>query len=96
MKKIGMEFNLPVSIFREGKNFIAYTPVLDLSTSADNYDRVKKRFEEIVGIFFEETIKNGDINSVLKNLGWRRIKKSWSPPTVISQELKNIKVPLSC
>jgi len=96
MEKINVEFNLPVSVFREGKNFVAYTPALDLSTSADNYDKVRKRFEEIVEIFFEETIKKGNINSVLKDLGWSQIKKRWTPPTVVCQELEKIKIPLNC
>ena len=54
MNKTMLEFNLPVSILREGKSFIAYTPALDLSTSARTYNEAKKRFREVVEIFFEE------------------------------------------
>ena len=41
-----LNLQLPVSVFKEGKHFIAYTPVLDLSTSGKNYEEVKKFVEE--------------------------------------------------
>ncbi len=73
MKNIKLEFNLPISIIKEGKSYIAYTPALDLSTSAENYEQAKKRFSEIVNIFFEEIIKKGTLENVLGDLGWKNI-----------------------
>lgn len=84
---------LPVSIFKEGKQFVAYTPVLDLSTSANTYEDAKRRFGEVVSIFFEETIKKGTLGEVLESLGWQKIKKQWTPPSIISQNLQEIKIP---
>lgn len=95
MKKTFFEFKLPVSIFKEGKQFVAYTPVLDLSTSGKNYDEVKRRFEEIVHIFFEELIQKGTLKEVLADLGWRKIQKQWSPPPVISHESEKIRIPVA-
>ncbi|MBU2635015.1 hypothetical protein KJ841_00895 [Patescibacteria group bacterium] len=91
--KAMFKFNLPVSILREGKKFIAYTPALDLSTSGESYKEAKKRFEEIVEIFFEEIIKKGTLEEILRDLGWRRIQTKWNPPIVISQESQTIQVP---
>lgn len=88
-----LEFKLPVSILREGKKFIAYTPTLDLSTSGNNYDEAKQRFGEIVNIFFEELVKKGTLKKVLQNLGWKQIQTKWSPPVVISQESQTVRVP---
>jgi predicted RNase H-like HicB family nuclease len=93
MKKVMLEFNLPVSILKEGKKFIAYTPALDLSTSGKTYEEVKRRFSEIVNIFFEELMKRGTLEDVLRGLGWRRLRKRWSPPVVVSQESQTIRVP---
>jgi len=92
MKTVKLEFNLPVSILREGKKFVAYTPALDLSTSGKSYEEAKKRFKEAVSIFFEELIKKGTLEEVLRDLGWKRIQKKWSPPIVISQEFQTIQV----
>jgi hypothetical protein len=86
---------LPVSIFKEGKHFIAYTPVLDLSTSAKTYDEAKKRFFEAVDIFFEYTTKKGTLDIVLKDLGWRKVNKNWMPPVLVSQEMEGIKIPVT-
>ena len=94
MNKAMLKFNLPVSILREGKKFIAYTPALDLSTSGESYKEAKKRFGEVVEIFFEEIIKKGTFEEVLRDLGWRRIQTKWSPPIVISQESQTIQVPV--
>jgi len=88
-----LEFKLPVSILREGKRFIAYSPVLDLSTSGKSYEEAKKRFKEIVNIFFEELIKKGTLEEVLRDLGWRRVQTRWNPPVVISHESQIIRVP---
>jgi len=94
MKNAFLEAKLSVSIFKEGKRFVAYTPVLDLSTSGKTYKEVKKRFAEIVNIFFEETIKKGTLDEALQELGWRKIHKQWQPPVLIAQESEEIKVPL--
>lgn len=83
---------LPVSVFKEGKYFIAYTPVLDLSTSGKTYNDVMKRFAETVEIFFEELFQKGTTEEVLLGLGWRKIKQHWSPPSLISQESKQMEL----
>jgi len=93
MRKIMLELKLPVSILREDKKYVAYTPALDLSTSGKNYEEVKKRFNEIVNIFFEELIKKGTLDEVLRGLGWKRVQAKWNPPIVVSQESQAVRVP---
>jgi len=88
-----LELKLPVSILREDKKYVAYTPALDLSTSGKNYEEVKKRFNEIVNIFFEELIKKGTLDEVLRGLGWKRVQAKWNPPIVVSQESQAVRVP---
>lgn len=88
-----MLVKLPVSILKEGKKFVAYSPALDLSTSGKTYGEAKKRFAEIVNIFFEEIDKKGSLEDVLKELGWAKIQSRWQPPVVISQESELVRVP---
>ncbi len=88
-----LEFKFPVSILREGKKYVAHTPSLDLSTSGKNYEEVKKRFNEIVNVFFEELIKKGTLEEALRDLGWRRVQAKWNPPVIISQESQTVRVP---
>ncbi|MEA2092653.1 MAG: hypothetical protein U9P61_01630 [Patescibacteria group bacterium] len=65
MKNLKLQVNLPVSVLKEGKKFIAYTPALDVSASGDTYEEAKKRFDEVVHIFFEEVYEQGTLEEVL-------------------------------
>ncbi len=89
---MNLNFKLPISIIKESNKYIAFTPALDLSTSGDSYTEAKKRFLEIVNIFFEELIDSNNLDEVLTNLGWNKIKSKWNPPIVVSQDIENIKV----
>ena len=89
-----LEIKISVSILREGKKYVAFTPALDLSTSGKSFRQVKKRFNEAVGLFFEELIEKNILEECLKDLGWRNVKKGgWSAPQIISQKLETFCVP---
>ena len=83
---------LPVVILREEEYFIAHSPVLDLSTSGKSFEEAKKRFEEVVGIFFEELVNKGTLSKVLGDLGWMKNDKKWVPPTIVSQESESFRL----
>ena len=92
IQKIKTEYRLPVMILKEGANFIAYTPALDLSTQGKTLEEVKQRFSEIVEIFFEELITAGTLPEVLTSLGWRKKANSWQPPVVVENAYETITV----
>jgi predicted RNase H-like HicB family nuclease len=89
-KKIN--FKLSVLFLREGEKFIAFSPALDLSTSGETFEEVKKRFAEIAHLFFEEVIKKDTLEQVLSELGWRKVKQNWQPPIFIARESQEISV----
>ncbi len=93
--KLFFKYSLPVSILKEGKYFIAYTPVLDLSTSGKSYKEAKLRFNEAVQIFFEELIEKGTLEKVLADLGWQKVQKQWTPPLLIGHESARVSIPLA-
>ena len=95
MARLNFEVSIPVAFLREGKYYIAYSPVLDLSTSAKSYEEVRDRFSEIVQIFFEELLEKGTLEEVLSELGWRKVRKQWFPPVLVGQETESFRVPLS-
>ncbi|MFH1394785.1 MAG: hypothetical protein ABIH09_01350 [Candidatus Omnitrophota bacterium] len=92
-----MKCSLPVIILKEGKNFIAYTPALDISTSATTVNKAKKRFEELVHIFFEELEEMGTTEEVLANCGWIKSRKNkkqvWQSPRFITEMDETFKIP---
>lgn len=93
MKQVEIVLNIPVSILKEGNKFIAYTPVLDLSTSGKSVKAAKANFSEIVEIFFDELLKKGTMDEVLTNLGWKKIKKQWAPPKEVEHCHEFLRVP---
>ena len=78
-----------MSVFREGDVFVAYSPVLDLSTSGESFELAKNRFGEVVQIFFEELIEKGTVEEVLSDMGWEKQRSQWVPPILISQETES-------
>jgi predicted Rossmann-fold nucleotide-binding protein len=86
MKKLAFKASLPVMFLREGKQFVAYTPVLDLSAAGNTFKQAQKHFAEAVTILVEECQRMGTLEEVLEELGWKKRKEEWMPPVVISHE----------
>ena len=95
MKNVPTQFNLPVSILREGNIFVAYTPALDLSTSGNTLEEAQKNFVEAVNIFFEELIEMGTIDDVLTELGWQKNNNTFFPPIVVANQTESFSIPIS-
>lgn len=88
------QFNLPITVFKEGKYFIAYTPVLNLSVQGKTEAEAKERFVDAVVLFFEELEEMGTTEEVLFELGWEKIRKEWRSPAV-SLVAQPVDVPIS-
>jgi len=88
---------LNVTFYREGNKFIAYSPALDLSTCGDTQLQAKRRFEEALQLFLEESNKMGNLEDVLLECGWKKVgnrQKTWLPPVYIGQVQEEVQ--LSC
>jgi len=86
-----IEVNLPVIVLKEGNQFIAYTPALDVSTCGHTLAQAHKRFNEAIKLFLEECIRMGTLEEVLLDSGWtRRSGKNFVPPQVIQNTLQPI------
>ena len=95
MKQVTFPANIPVSFFKEGDAYIAYCPILDLSTSASTFEKVKERFSEVIEVFFEELVDMGTLDEVLANLGWTKVRQRWTPPFSVGHDLQSVAIPLS-
>lgn len=95
-KPILMEISLPVYFIEENGQVTAHTPALDLATCGKDFDEAKKRFAEIVAIFFEELSEMGTTEEVLEECGWKKVNEKpfkWEPPRIIKHIIENFKVP---
>ncbi|MEK7115841.1 MAG: hypothetical protein AAB879_00415 [Patescibacteria group bacterium] len=52
MKKSFLLVTLPISIFKEGKTFVAHSPVIDLASCGKTRVEAERRFNEATRIFF--------------------------------------------
>lgn len=87
-----LNFKIPVTIFKEGNIFVAYTPALDLSTSGKTFAQVRERFAEAITIFFEEIEKMGTKDEVLGSFGWQKTKQEWRPLSPVAHEMQEFQV----
>ena len=95
MKRVPIQFTLPVTILKEGDSFVAYTPALDLSTAGSTFEEAQKNFVEAVNIFFEEIMEMGTLNEVLAELGWQKQDNMFVPPMIIANQTEKFSIPLS-
>jgi predicted RNase H-like HicB family nuclease len=75
--------DIKVIFLEESRKIVAFAPALDLATSADTLEEARRRFEEILEIFFEETLEKGTLEEVLAECGWRKVSRPrvhWVPP----------------
>lgn len=76
-----LKTKLTVQFLREGNEFVAHCPALDISTSGSSLEEAKEMFSELLDIFFAETLKMGTLEKVLYECGWTKVgRKGWSPP----------------
>ena len=92
MKKVNFQLVLPVTFLKEKTRFVAYSPVIDLSTSGKTFKQAKERFAEAAMLFFDEIYKKETMDEALADLGWEKHKREWRPPVVVSQEPETISV----
>ncbi len=89
MKK---NYTLPVTYFKEGNQFIAYAPALDLSTCGKTIEEARRRFGEASRLFFAELRRMGTLEETLLNLGWQKHETSLLPPMVVGSENQTVLV----
>ena len=87
MSTVKVDFNLPVSILKEGDVFVAYSPAVDVSTVGETFEEAQRRFEEAVDIFFEEIIEKNTLEEALLELGWQSQNRRLTPPVVVSNQM---------
>lgn len=92
MVKVRAELQLPVTFLKEDKQFIAYSPALDLSACGKTLAEARKRFGEAAALLIEELHKKGTLEEVFAGLGWSKKDSRFVPPLVIGQEQYRIPV----
>lgn len=94
------QVKLPVQIGKQGKRYVAFTPALDISTSGKTEAEAKRRFSNLVELFFDELEMAGTIDEVLRELGWKKSVSrgaqdpAWTPPAYKSEQVA-VRIPVA-
>jgi len=91
VKNLKLQFD----IIKEGRDYIAYSPALDLATSGRTIAEAKRMFKEAVELFFETIIENGSFKDTLSNLGWQVSGKKLTPPLIIGRDVRTVSLSLA-
>ena len=98
MRKLaGLSVKVPVFFSKEEGSFIAYCPILDLSSCGKTLPESKRRFENAVALFIEELEEMGTMDQVLRELGWHKQehpRREWIPPKVVQHTQLDVRVPI--
>ncbi len=84
--------DLPLIIFEEDNNIIAYCPALDLSGYGSTEEDAKKSFKVTLSEYFRYTVHKKTLAEDLKKYGWiirKNLKKKLIPPTLENSLQKN-------
>ncbi|HEY4496130.1 MAG TPA: hypothetical protein VJC04_02115 [Candidatus Paceibacterota bacterium] len=92
MMKSSNNTKISVAFIKEGNQFVAYSPALDLSTCGNTLTEARSRFAEAAKLFFEELKRKGTLKIVLKNLGWKLNGATPISPLIVAQGHQNIPV----
>ncbi|OGG69412.1 hypothetical protein A3F27_03160 [Candidatus Kaiserbacteria bacterium RIFCSPHIGHO2_12_FULL_53_13] len=92
----GYSTKLQVQFIKQGKQVVAYSPALDISTCGKTTAQARQRFQELARIFIKEIVNAGTAEDVLSELGWVKHakQKNWVPPAVASSNV-GIRMPVT-
>ena len=92
LKRTHVKANIPLIYLKEGEVFLCYSPALDLVAHGDAFDGAQRSFAQTLKLFMEQVSKKGTWEQVLSEYGWQKVKREWSPPSIIGQENKAVDI----
>lgn len=95
IKRTTIKTNIPVIYMKEGDIFVCYSPAFDLAAHGDSFEDAEKSFAATLKLFMEEVSKKGTWGQVLREYGWEKEKKEWTPPQIIGRQSRLVEIPIT-
>lgn len=87
----GVKVRLLLFHFKDENNIhFIYSPHLDLTGYADNFEGARKSFEIVFEDFVDYTLKKKTLGKVLKDLGWELKGTSRKPKKVLAPAITSL------
>jgi len=90
----GLAGNIPIQIFPEAGGYVSSCPALGVASQGDTRDEAEENLKGALVMFFEELIRAGSLDEVLKECGWARLPagpetpERFAPPMVESRTVE--------
>ncbi len=81
---MGIQFTSQV--FKEGPNYVAYAPELDVSSCGPSKEKAQANLVEAARLFLEEARKMGTLDQILEEAGYVRKDHRFEGPQFVSME----------
>lgn len=72
-----MKLDFRIEIFKEGRQYVAVTPELNVSSFGNTQKEAKASLREAVELFLEECKRMGTLDDVLVEAGFKPKKSKW-------------------
>ena len=89
-----MDIQFTSDIFKEGAQYVAHSPELDLSSCAGTETKARENLIEAARLFLEEADKMGTLEQILQESGYVRRGGAWQAPRLISRQRASVALPL--
>ena len=90
-----MDIQFTTDLFKEGTQYVAHTPELDLSSCARTETKARENLIEAVRLFLEEAGNMGTLEQLLQESGYvRRKGGAWQARQLVSRQRASVPLPL--
>ncbi|MBI3324236.1 MAG: type II toxin-antitoxin system HicB family antitoxin [Candidatus Omnitrophica bacterium] len=89
------QVHIRTEIFREGAQYVAICPELNVSSFGETREEALRSFQEAVSLFLDECHRMGTLRQVLEEAGFSHTTTpthQWLPPTPVGTEQLRLSV----
>lgn len=79
-------FSIRIEIFKEGEEYVALSPELNVSSFGETIEEAKLAIKEAIEAFMEECEKMGTLDDVLEEAGFKRNMDVWVSRYPVAEE----------
>jgi hypothetical protein len=89
------QIDFTAHVWKEGPKYVSYSPELDVSICGDSVAEARARLREAVSLLLEECSRQGTLDSVLAESGFKKRGRSYRPRRILVRARVRLDVPLA-
>ena len=89
-----IQLGCDVNIWKEGNLYVARALPLNVMSCGSSPKEARRNLDEAITLFLRTAADQGNLEEVLKEVGYRRTGDVWQPPEVVASEHAELAVPV--